>query len=172
MLITSVSRRAAGAALALIGSLSTTSQAAPVENLFIVARSTNANIVRYDIRRTPNGLLRVDSPVDAYWEMRMGQRRREELSWMEREFAYGFNVLNATSKMFSLRMRAFDKREIRVEAFGTTFRARVTIAGVWATLNRIYVQTEAGGLLPKVRYVELQGTTDAGRPVYERISVD
>ncbi len=168
MLITEVSKKAAWTALAFIGSLALP-KVASAENLFVVARSTNPNIVRYDIRRTPNGSIRLDEPVDAYWEIRVGQHHREELSWMERQLAYGFTIARVSPSGFVMRMVAFNKREIHVQFTDGKYRARVMIAGVKATLNRVFVQVEPGAILPGVRFIELQGTADSGQLVYERI---
>jgi hypothetical protein len=171
MLITEVSKKAAWTALAFIGSI-TLPKSANAENLFVVARSTNPNIVRYDMRRSTNGVIRLDDPVDAFWEIRAGQRRREELSWMERQLAYGFTISRIAQSGFVMQMVAFSKREIHVELVGSKYRARVMIAGAMATLNRVFVQADSGGILPGVRFIELQGITDSGRLVYEHITAE
>ena len=157
------------AALALLGSYAVDVHAQPAENLFTIARSKNANVVRYDIQRRPDGQLNPAQPIDAYWQMLAENGRREGLSWMERELAYGFSVSKVTTGGFSLRLLAFKQREIQVHRAGGAYRARVVISGKPATLNRIFVRADEGGLLPHVRYVELQGIADGGAPVTERI---
>jgi hypothetical protein len=157
-------------AIALLWSFAANVQAQPAENLFTIARSKNANVVRYDIQRGPDGLLNPAQPINAYWLMLAENGRREGLSWMERELAYGFSISRVTPSGFSLRLLAFKQREIQVHHDGVSYRARVVIAGKSATLNRIFVRAdEGGGLLPHVRYVELQGIADGGAPVTERI---
>jgi len=156
---------------ALLWSLAADVHAQPAENLFIIARSKNANIVRYDVHRKPDGQLNFVHPIDAYWLMRAEDGRREELSWMERELAYGFSVSRVSSTGYSLQLLAFKQREIRVEYSGGTYRALVLISGKLARLNRIFVSSDEGGILPRVRYVELQGMTESGTSVAERIQV-
>jgi len=164
-------QRLARTAVAILWSLAADVHAQPAENLFTIARSTNANIVRYDIHRRPDGQLDHDHPVEAYWLMLTENGRREDLSWIEREMAYGFSATKVTSTGFSLRLVAFKKREIQVQILGASYRARVAISGKPAVLNRIFVRTEEnGGLVPRVRYVELQGIADGGVSVTERIS--
>ena len=163
--------RLALSGVAMLWSLAADVHAQPAENLFIIARSTNANIVRYDIHRRPDGQLDTLHPVEAYWLMLAENGRREDLSWMEREMAYGFSVSRVSTTGFSIRLVAFKQREIQVQLQGASYRARVAIAGKPAILNRIFVQTEErGGLLPRVRFVELQGIAENGVPVIERIS--
>ena len=144
--------------------------ATPAENLFYIARSTNANIVRYDVRRKPDGRLDLHNPVDAYWLMNAQNGHREELTFLERHFAYGFSATGVNPSGFSLRLTAFKQREVHVELHNGRYRPRVFIASVQATLHRIYVKTDGGGALPHVQYVELRGTTDSGTEVVERIN--
>jgi hypothetical protein len=157
------------AAVALLCLLAVNVHAQPRDNLFIIARSKNANIVRYDIHRTPDGRLDGAHPVEAYWLMLAENGHREELSWMERELAYGFSVSKVDTNGFSLQLSAFRQREIRVEYSNASYQARVFILGRRATLNEIFVRTDEGGLLPRVQYVELRGMTDDGIAVMERV---
>ena len=88
---------------------------------------------------------------------------------MERELAYGFSMSKVSATGFTLQLMAFKQREIRVENSGGVYRARVLISGKAATLNRIFVFADEGLLLPRVRYVELRGTTESGGAITERI---
>jgi Domain of unknown function (DUF4833) len=53
--------------------------------LFVIERSTNANVVYYDARVTKSGKLNAEEPVVAYWIMLAGNGRREELNPIEKE---------------------------------------------------------------------------------------
>ncbi len=170
MHIAQSTQKLALSAVALLWSFAADVHAQPAENLFIIARSKNANVVRYDIQRKPDGQLDLAQPVNAYWLMLAENGRREGLSWIERELAYGFSASRVTPSGFCLRLLAFKQREIQVQLMGGSYRARVIILGKPATLNRIFVRAdEGGGLLPRVRYIELQGIADGGAPITERI---
>ncbi len=132
-------------AAVVICALSANASAAPAENLFVISRSLNANIVRYDVHRTAGGKLDLEHPVDAYWLMAAQDGRREELTFMERQFAYGFSVSGVGAAGFSLRLTAFKQREVRVESLHGTYRPRVLIGAAIATLRSIYVKTDEGG---------------------------
>ena len=60
--------------------------------LFIIERSKNANVVHYDARLTADGKLDPREPVIAYWVLSAEDGRREELSWIEKKKAYGFDM--------------------------------------------------------------------------------
>ena len=60
--------------------------------LFIIERSKNANVVHYDARLTADGELDPKEPVIAYWVKLTKDGRREELSWIEKKKAYGFEI--------------------------------------------------------------------------------
>ncbi|HEY5375603.1 MAG TPA: DUF4833 domain-containing protein [Polyangiaceae bacterium] len=157
---------ASGAALSLVAPrLFATSS----RELFRLGRSKNANVVRYAVRTGADGRLDAACPVEAYWLMLAEDGRREELTWTERKLAYGFSVSEQTSQGLLLHLSACSARELRVRSSDGAFRAELAIAGQRAFLQRIFVQTEEGLLLPRVRFVELSGVTARARHVSERI---
>jgi Domain of unknown function (DUF4833) len=157
---------ASGAALSLVAPrLFATSS----RELFTLGRSKNANVVRYAVRSGADGRLDAARPVEAYWLMLAEDGRREELTWTERKLAYGFSVSEQTSQGLLLHLSACSARELRVRSSDGAFRAELAIAGQRAFLQRIFVHTEEGLLLPRVRFVELSGVTARARHVSERI---
>ena len=48
--------------------------------LFVIEKSTNANVVHYDARIMPDGELDPRQPVEAYWVMAAEDGRKENLS--------------------------------------------------------------------------------------------
>ena len=162
--------RIASYAAVLISALASDARAQPGENLFMIARNKNANIVQYEIRRTTDGQLDIGMPVNAYWLMFAENGRREDLTWMERELAYGHTTSHVSRGGFTLRLQAFSQREIHVELIGSRYRAFVSISGRKAILNRIFVFADDTGLMPKVRYLELQGIAENGAHLVERIA--
>jgi len=137
--------------------------------LFTLARSKNANVVKYAVRVDPDGRLNTLSPVEAYWLMLAENGRREELTWTERQLAYGFSISEQTSQGLVLRLGACSTRALRVRSIDGVFRAELQIAGQRASLQRIFVRTDEGLLLPSVRYIELSGLAAGARRVVERV---
>ena len=69
-----------------------------------------------------------------------------------------------------LHLTAFKQRGLVIARHGQSFRALVEIGGKRATLDRIFVQTSEGGLLPSVQYLDLFGTAPDGTPLKERVT--
>jgi hypothetical protein len=160
----------AGSAIAL-SPLSALGGAAPDRRLFVITRSKNANVVRYDARVGQDGRLDLREPVDAYWIMAAEDGRRERLTWLEREFAYGFKVTTPVRAAgFKMRLTAFDARALSVERdAGARYRVCFSIAGRRAVLRRIHVQTDERGVTPTVKHVDLFGVSAVdGSSVHER----
>jgi hypothetical protein len=137
--------------------------------LFKILRSKNANVVRYLAVLEGNDLSQ-RQPVAAHWLMLAEDGHREELSWAERKLAYGFSVSELSPERCVVQLTAFKQRPLVVERRGKSFRATLSIAGQRATLERIFVQTSEGGLLPSVQYLDLFGSAADGSPLSERVS--
>ncbi len=150
---------------ALSGVLVTTFDPAPARAggralpLFVITRSTNANVVHYDARLRESGSVNPEDPISAYWVMKAKDGRREGLTWLERHFAYGYSVVGSVApEGFRMRLTAFEKREIAVvRRARESYHARVPMHGQPATLERIHVQTAESGVTPRVLYVNLFG---------------
>ena len=138
--------------------------------LFTLGRSTNANVLKYAVRTGKSGQLERANPVEAHWLMLAEDGRREELTWAERQLAYGFSVSALTSDSFKLRLTACATRELHVRAVNGAFSAELEIARQPALLQRIFVRMEDHSLMPSVRHVEVFGLTADGRRVSERIA--
>jgi hypothetical protein len=153
-----------GAGAALLWGLPSAALARPERNLFVITRSKNANVVHYDVRTRANGQLELEDPVGAYWILAAEDGRREDLTWFETRFAYGFRLTSRPTKLgFRMRIAAFDEQDIVVRRHRDgRYRAHFTIAGRDAVLERIHVQTREGGLTPKVVHVDLVGRASAG----------
>lgn len=131
---------------------------AGVQPLFTIGRSTNANVVHYDARLTPEGELDPEQPVIAYWIMSADDGRREDLTWLERRKAYGFDVEPAPSgEGYLMTLVSVPDREITVMKQAGTVRAELVIGGSRSVLEKVYIQSSAGWLGPDVQYVELLG---------------
>ena len=138
------------------------------EPLFVVERSTNANVVVYEARRSPDGPLDAERPVDVSWQLADG--RREPLTVLERAWAYGIDVA-PEGEGFRLSIHALPSRLLFL-ATGEDGCPSVfaEIDGGPAVLRRVFVDVRGGGIFPRVLGVELEGRRPGGEPVRERIS--
>jgi hypothetical protein len=128
------------------------------EKLFIIERSKNANIVRYDAQLTDEGELDSDKPVVAYWILHADNGQREDLSWMQRKMAYGFKTKPAPDgEGYIMEMKPLPKRELRIKVVDGDAQAHLKIDGKPAVLKKIYVDSDQGWTGPDVNYVKLFG---------------
>lgn len=147
-----------------------TGRAAPTTaSLFWIERSKNANIVQYDANLTASGACNTQDPIAAYWVMHAEDGRREALTRLERELAYGFTTRSDDSgKVVWVVLVAHRARPLRVICENGTARAEIQISGRRAYLTKLYVQA-TNGLMPRVEYVDMFGTdAKTGAPLRER----
>jgi len=139
-------------------------------NLFVIERSKNRNVVRYDLVLDRSGFYDPRRPLDVYWSMLAEDGRRAELSLLERQ-AYGFELLpNAKPSELGARLLAVKARPLMVRGGRGAYRAELSLQGVPAYLERVFVATREGSVLPTVLYIELRGRSlRDGRTLSERI---
>ena len=136
--------------------------AAHPQRLFHIERSKNANIVVYDALVDAGGRLDPERPLEAHWELLAEEGQRKKLSRIQRKMAYGFKARFVSDNTVSLKMAADIRREILVQVVGIDGRPSV--------LERIYVKSIEGGLLPSVEYLDLFGRDlETGRERSERL---
>jgi hypothetical protein len=139
--------------------------------LFIIERSKNANVVHYDARLTADGKLDPKDPVIAYWVLSAEDGRREELSWIEKKKAYGFDINPDPSvKGYKMTLVADPQRPIIVKKVGDAVRAVGIIDGRPAVLEKMFIKASDGLTGPKVEYLELHGKDlQTGGKCYQKI---
>ncbi len=140
-------------------------------HLFRIERSKNANIVQYDVQLTPDGKIYSNEPVIAYWIRLAKDGQRKELSSNQKRWAYGFQTKYDVKGNFAIvKMRAKIGRKIKVYAVDGVYRGEIRIDGQPAFIEKIYIATIEGGMLPKVQSIGLYGKdTLTGEDRYENI---
>jgi uncharacterized protein DUF4833 len=139
--------------------------------LFIVERTTNANVVHYDARLTSDGEIDSRSPIVVYWTIGSAAGRREDLSLLERRLAWGFKVRQEPSGRYTMTIVAQKQIEVHVYRKDGVVRAETSISGSRAYLKKIFVNIEGPILFPKVNYLDLFGSEiEAGTELRQRIT--
>jgi Domain of unknown function (DUF4833) len=138
--------------------------------LFLVERSTNANVVHYDAK-VSDGRLDSHQPVVAYWIMAAQNGRRQELNVLERTQAYGFSFkMDGSDESCNIRIVSDRQREIHVLLKDGAAFAETTIGGHRAYLQKIYVTTRKVLSVNVTVSAELYGTDVAtGEERYEKV---
>ena len=139
--------------------------------LFLIERSTNANVIHYEAKVAQDGHLDSRQPVIAYWVMAAQDGHREQLNILERTRAYGFDIRrDGGSDAYTMKLVSDSNRPIRVYLKDGNVRAETVIGGRRAFLQKIYVTTRKGWVLTEPVSAELYGVdADTGEMRYEKV---
>lgn len=139
--------------------------------LFHIERSKNANIVQYDAQVATDGKLFKKAPVVGYWIRLNEQGQRQELSWLQRTFAYGFKTkLDKSRETAEIHMKADVGQVVKIVRDGGKYRAAVTIDGASSYFEKMYIDATRKGMSIDVHYVELFGEDmTTGEARYEKL---
>jgi Domain of unknown function (DUF4833) len=152
-------------------------------NLFVIQRSKNTNEVQYQLHVNDRCQIVSATPVSAFWRLReVSPETTAALSDLEL-MAYGVTNQQVAEHVVSFDLGVLDHfRPLEQRRITATVRydpstatctpiVQTTIHGQVAALERIYVQADERLVRPKVRYIDVVGTSLASRPtqVTERI---
>ena len=151
--------------------------------LFVIQRNKNTNEVQYELRVNDRCQIGTAYPVAAVWRLReISPEQTEALSDLE-QMIYGATNQQITAHGVSFDLgvleyyRPLDLRRITAtvlydpQTATCTASVQTTINGQVAPLERVYVQADERRVRPKVRYIDVIGTSLASNPtpVVERI---
>jgi Domain of unknown function (DUF4833) len=144
-------------------------------SLFYLQRTPNTNTIICELNEK-DGQLDKEEPVHVLWIRYMEQKQRQELSFIQRHFAYGLKEKDLGNDVYELHFVSFKNIVFYLMKSSVDNRRHVfvTITGRQAILNRIYVKINPGGSFwsPNVEYLELKGV-DAGngKELIQRVKV-
>ncbi len=143
-------------------------------NLFVIERSKNANVVKYDAVMTDDGKINEEKPIDAYWLLYAYKNgAREELSAFDKK-AYGFKTdYNKEKNNFNFVLKAVKEKPMILDLYNNVPKAVIKINNVDCFLEKVYIESKDGALgIPKVSYYELFGKEVAtGKDQQQKILV-
>jgi hypothetical protein len=141
-----------------------------VSRLFYMQRTANSNTIIYELN-APGGKIDTENPLHVYWIRYAEKGQKEELSYIQRKFAYGVITKPLANDQFDVRFVSYKKFPLLLmKANDGKYHIFATIAQKQIMLNRLFVKIEGGSFwLPNVVYVELRGTDqNTGREIIER----
>lgn len=148
-------------------------QAADIK-MFHIDRSKNKNQVYYLAVVDQNCQFVTKDPIKGQWlVLEKGPDVIEELSTFDM-LAYGVKNVEQVKGEVTFNLKALESKKIKVSLNPQGEKkclplAQVQIKDKWAKLERIYVFSEEGLILPEVKYVDIFGKLDDGSAVSERI---
>jgi hypothetical protein len=141
-----------------------------VSRLFYLHRTSNSNTLIYELN-TSNGQLDEENPMHVYWIRNAEKGQKEELSYIQRKFAYGLVTKKLANNQYDVRFVSYKKFPLLLmKANDGKYHIFATIAQKQIMLSRVFVKIEGGSFwLPNIIYVELRGTDpNTGREIIER----
>ena len=144
-------------------------------SLFYLQRTPNINTIICELNEK-NGVADPDDPVHVLWIRYTEQKQRQELSFIQRHFAYGIKSRELGNDVFELRFVSYKKvpMYLKKSPVDNLHHVYVNIDNKQVILTRVFIKINPGGTFwsPNVEYLELRGTDPAtGKELTQRIKV-
>lgn len=143
-------------------------------HLFYLQRTSNTNTIICELNIQKNGLVDEDDPVHVFWIRYQEKGQKEELNYVQRNFAYGIKSTQIAKDKYEIHFVSFKKYRMTLKkGNNNTFNVYGLINKKEAILHRIFVKIVGGTFwLPKVEYIELKGSDPAtGLETLERFKI-
>ena len=141
--------------------------------LFYLQRTVNANTIVCELNYK-NGVVDAKEPVSVFWIRYGEQGQREELSFIQKKFAYGVKTTLVAKDKYELRFAACkDYPMYLIMDADNKYNVYATINQRQAILSRIFVKINGGtAWSPNVEYIEIKGIDlSTGKEITERRKV-
>lgn len=140
--------------------------------LFYLQRNHNSNTLVYEINYDKKGMVDTSNPVLVYWIRYAENGEQKELSYIQRNYAYGIKSKVIGKDAYEIKFVSYKKFAMKLvkSATDNKYKVLATINNKEAVLNRIYLQINGGTFwFPKIEFVELKGAEYAnGKEIVER----
>jgi hypothetical protein len=143
--------------------------------LFYLQRTSNKNTIVCDLNMV-NGALNKAEPVHVYWIRYSDQGQRQELSYIQRTFAYGIQA-KALNNQDGYEMHFVSSKKHSFYLIKSTgenkYNVYTTVNSKKVILKRIFIKINGGSFwMPKVEYVEIKGVDAAnGKEITDRLKI-
>ncbi|WP_421693109.1 DUF4833 domain-containing protein [Aestuariivirga sp.] len=128
--------------------------------IFFVQRSMNSNTIVYTARMGADGHLDPKKPVDVFWRRFNDQGERQELSFLERNIAFGVKAQRLSgppAPSFCLQVVSYPQRSAVLRLVNGRPRLEAKVAGEPCVLDHAFLHLDESGAMPKVTRVDLAG---------------
>lgn len=141
--------------------------------LFYLQRNENINTLVYELNEQ-NGNLNMENLIHVFWILYAKNSQHEELSEVEKKFAYGIKSVSSTKEQYQFTLVAYPKISLQlIKDSNQKYHIYTTPVKQQMMLNRIYIKVKEGSfrLEPEVEYIEFRGTdVVSGKEITEQIT--
>jgi hypothetical protein len=144
-----------------------------LNQLFFIQRDPNINTLIYEINLN-KGILVEDEPVHVYWIRYADKGQKEELNYIQRNFAYGVKSKLVSKDYYEIHFVSYKKKQMFLKkSTDNKFYIFTDINKKQAILKQVFVRVNGGSFwVPNIEYVELKGIDPiTGLEVVERMKV-
>lgn len=141
--------------------------------LFYLQRTPNTNTIVYELNMV-NGKLDAENPIHVFWLRYQEKGQKEELSYIQRKFAYGIKYRQVKENQYELTFVSYKKYKMYLQlAADGKYRVYTNINKKMCVLNKIYLEIHGGAFwTPNIEFVEISGKDPASNEnVKERIKL-
>jgi Domain of unknown function (DUF4833) len=140
--------------------------------LFYVQRNHNINTIVYQLNVNEKKELDKNNPIKIFWIRYAEKKQHQELSYIQRAYAYGLKTKKLNDGQYELRFVSYKKLPFYLSKsdHDGQYHVFATIQKKRVLLNRIFLKIDGGRFwFPNVVYVEFKGVNpETGEVVIER----
>lgn len=141
--------------------------------LFYLQRPPNANTLIYELNMD-NGALNKKQPIHVYWICYAKKGQIEELTDIQRKYAYGIKTTPVDENSYECYLTAYKKLKLYLkEGNDKRYHIYASVNNKQLIVTRIFISVNGGSLFkPNIDYVELTGIDpSSGQVAVEKISL-
>jgi len=142
--------------------------------MFYIQRTPNINTIAYELNFADDGQLDVDHPIHIFWIRYKEDSSRAELSFIQRNYAYGLKVRQLGKDYYDLRFVSYKKYPLLLKKSedDKKYHVYATINHKRIILNRIFLHIDGGTFwLPNITRIELSGIdAESGKQIIDYLN--
>jgi hypothetical protein len=143
--------------------------------LFYIQRSHNKNTIAYELNFSDDKKINPEQPIHPYWIRYEEGGAKQELSYIQRNYAYGlkFQLIDKQNESYKIYFVSYSKKYILLmkSPKDNKFRAYISLNNKSIEIQKIFIKTDGGTFwFPVVKYIDVSGKdSKTGNVITERI---
>ncbi|MEZ0483140.1 DUF4833 domain-containing protein [Fibrella aquatica] len=141
--------------------------------LFYLQRDPNPNTIICALN-LKNGQIDKEEPIKVFWIRYTEQSQQQELSYIQRTFAYGVKTRPLRNEEYEFNFVSYKKLPFHLaKTAQNSYYVYATVNQKKVIVKRVYLRIEGGTMWsPNVKYIQFEGTNaSTGEALVERIMV-